>query len=95
LRLSRRSFSATVFVGPAVGVALLWRGHPLGPPLFTLSMAGAVLLGGSLHFLVDNPDHVHAIPAGPWRLPFRVTAAGVAVTPAIGTAVGLWYWRGR
>jgi len=62
----------SVFVGPILGVGLALRGHPLGLPLFTLSMAGALLLGGSLHFLVENPDHINAIPKSRWRLPFQV-----------------------
>lgn len=84
-----------VFIGPIVGVALTLRGHPLGLPLFTISMFGALLLGGILHFLVENPDHIHTIPEGRWRLSFQVSAVGVAVMPAVGTAVGAWYWRTR
>lgn len=84
-----------VFVGPVVGVGLTLRGHPLGIPLFTVSMLSALLLGGVLHFLVENPDHIHMIPEGQWRLPFRMSAAGVAVMPAVGTVVGAWYWRTR
>lgn len=83
---------ATVFVGPILGIVLERRGHPLGIPLFTLSMAGAFLLGGVLHFVLENPDNVAAIPASPWRLAFQVSAVGVAITPAVGTLLGAWYW---
>lgn len=83
----------TVFVGPVVGVALAWREHPLGIPVFTAAMAGALLLGVILHFLVENPDHVHAIPHGQWQLPFQASAVGVTVTEGLGIAVGAWYWR--
>jgi len=84
----------TVFVGPLVGAALALRDHPLGIPLFTLSMAGGLLLGVALHFLVEGqPDHVGAVPESVWRLPFQLSAAGLAVTPAVGTAVGAWCWR--
>lgn len=86
---------ATVFVGPVLGILLDRRGHPLGIPLFTLSMAGAFLLGGALHFVVENPDHVAAIPASPWRLAFQVSAVGVAVTPAAGAVLGARYWLER
>ena len=85
----------TVFLGPVVGVALALRGHPLGLPLFTVTMAGGVLLGGTLHFLVENPDHVHAIPDSRWRLGFQVSAVAVALTPALGTAVGVWLLYAR
>jgi len=83
---------ATTFVGPVVGVALAWRGHPLGVPVFTASMAGALATGGVLHFLVENPDHVHAIPAGRWQLPFRASAGALAITQAVAVGVGTWYW---
>lgn len=85
----------TVFVGPVLGGALAARGNPVGVPLFTLSMAGALLLGVSLHFLVENPDHVAAVPPSPWRPAFRASAVGVAVVPAVGAALGAWTWRSR
>lgn len=82
----------SVFVGPITGVALDRRDRPLGLPVFTVSMAGALAIGAVLHFLVENPDNVSAIPAGQWRFLFQVTAVGVFVTPLVGTAVGLRYW---
>lgn len=84
----------TVFLGPVVGAALTVRGHPLGLPVFTVSMLGALVLGGMLHFLVENPDHVALVPADPWRAAFRASAAAVAFSPALGAAVGGWYWLG-
>jgi hypothetical protein len=87
--------AATTFLGPLVGVALVWREHPLGVPLFTLSLAAALLVGSVLHFRIDTPDHVHAIPAGPWRIPFQVSAVGVALTEAVGAAIGGRYWDTR
>jgi hypothetical protein len=86
---------ATVFLGPIAGVALASRGHPLGVPLFTATMAAGLLLGITLHFVVENPDHVHAVPASPWRLPFQASAVGVALTGALGAVVGAWCWRDR
>lgn len=83
----------TVFIGPVAGVGLALRGHPIGLPLFTASMVGALLVGGVLHFLVENPDHVYAVPDSPWRVVFQASALGVAILPAIGAGVGLWYWR--
>lgn len=86
---------ASVFVGPVVGVALALRDHPLGVPLFAASMAAALAFGLVFHFLVENPDHVHAIPDGPLQGPFQVTAVGVLLTEALGTVVGAWYWYDR
>lgn len=85
----------TVFLGPVVGVVLERRGHPLGIPLFTLSMAGALVLGGLLHFGIENPDNVSNLPASQWRLLFRASAVGVFVTPAVGAAVGGLVWSRR
>lgn len=85
----------TTFLGPIVGVALAVRDHPVGVPLFTMSMAGALLLGGVLHFIVENPDHVRAVPTGAWRWPFQASAAGLALIDVAGLAVGIWVWRSR
>lgn len=85
----------TVFVGPVAGVVLERRGHPLGIAVFTLAMAGAVVLGGTLHFVVENPDHVAGLPASPWAPLFGASAVGVLVVPAIGVVVGARAWAGR
>ncbi|WP_254821209.1 hypothetical protein [Haloglomus halophilum] len=84
-----------VFLGPVIGVALVRREHPLGLPLFTASMAVGLLFGLAFHFLLENPDHIHALPAGTWRLPFQATAVGLVVTGGAGTGLGGWYWWGR
>lgn len=86
---------ATVFVGPILGVALVRRGHPYGIELFTLSMAAGLVLGGLLHYLVENPDHIQAVPANRWRPLFEASAAGVGLTGALGTVAGLWDWYTR
>ena len=85
----------TTFLGPVAGVALVWRDHPLGVPLFTVSIAGALFVGGLLHFVVESPDHVHAVPQHPWRLPFQVSAGALLVTDTLGTVVGLRFWEAR
>lgn len=85
----------TVFLGPIVGVVLERRDHPFGVPLFTVTMAGALVIGGILHFLVENPDHVAELPPSQWRPLFRVSALGVFITPALGLVVGAWYWLVR
>jgi ABC-type xylose transport system permease subunit len=83
---------ATVFVGPIAGVLLAWDDHPLGVPLFTMTMAAGLVLGGTLHFLVENPDHVESVPTNQWRPLFQASAAGLAITGPIGTVVGAVAW---
>jgi hypothetical protein len=52
----------------------------------------ALAVGGVLHFVLDNPDHIHSIPETPWRGLFRGSAVGVGLTEALGTTTGAWYW---
>lgn len=82
----------TTFVGPIAGVALDRRDHRLGVPLFAVSMAAGLVLGGLLHFLLENPDHVRALPGGPWQRPFQASAVGIALTQAGGVLAGGWAW---
>lgn len=83
-----------MYVLPAAGVVLLWRGPArVGAAVFAVSMAVSFLLAGVLHFGVPNPDHVSAVPAGPWRLPFQATATVMAVVDSVGTALGVRLWR--
>lgn len=86
---------ATVFVGPIAGVALTWRDHPLGVPVFTVSMVAGMVLGGTLHFLVENPDHIENVPANQWRPLFQASAVGLAITGPLGTVAGVWAWYTR
>lgn len=85
----------TTFLGPVAGVALAIRDHPVGVPLFTVSMASALALGGLLHFVVESPDHVLAVPSGEWRALFQASALGVLLTPTLGVAAGVWAMSGR
>ena len=66
-----------------------------GVPVFTVSMAAGLLLGIGLHFLIENPDHVSALPAGAWRVPFQLSAGGVTLTPRGGAVLGGWQWARR
>lgn len=80
-------------LAPVVALALVWRGHErAGLALFTVSMAAALLFGVVFHYLVENPDNVAAIPAGAWHGHFEWTAAAIAVSELLGTALGAWLW---
>lgn len=83
---------ATTFLSPILGVALVYKGHPWGIPLFTVAMAGSLAIGGLLHFFLENPDHIMVIPTGTWHASFQLSAGGVAVTATIGALTGSWAW---
>lgn len=99
----------TTFLGPIAGATLALgagrladrgdrapaRATRLGLAVFTLSLAVALGFGAYFHFVAWTPDHVHAVPAGPWRLPFQASAVAVATGNALGVAAGLWCWRRR
>ena len=79
-----------IVLAPLVALGLLWRGREAaGATLLAVSMAASLAFGVYFHFVAPTPDHVGAVPAGPWRGPFRVTALLVAVTDAVGALVGV------
>lgn len=85
---------AVVLLAPLVALGLLWRNRSrTGAFLLAVSMAASLSFGLYYHFAVPNPDHVHAISAGPWRGPFRTTAVLVAAVDAFGVAAGVRIWR--
>lgn len=78
-----------VIVGPFVGLWLWTSGRRrAGAWVVAVCMAGALVFGVVNHFLVPGIDHIAAIPGGSWQLPFRITAAALAVTEALGTVIG-------
>ena len=78
-------------LGPIAGVVLLRRGRErLGAAVFTASMVVALAFGFAFHFVLDTPDHVAAVPAGPWQLPFRLTAVAFFPVDAAGALLGGW-----
>ena len=79
-----------VFLGPIAGVLATRVDERLGLDVFAGSLTGALLVGVTLHFLVENPDHVHEIARGPWTLPFQVSAVVVALTDALALLVVGW-----
>lgn len=80
-----------VFFVPLVALWLVWRGRrTVGATLLAISMAASLAFGAYFHYVAVTPDRVDAVPAGPWRSPFRVTALSVALTEAVGVIVGAW-----
>jgi hypothetical protein len=79
-----------IVLAPVAAFALLRRGRArAGASLFAVSMAASLAFGAYFHYATPNPDHVNAVPAGPWRGPFRATAL-LVVADALGVLVGAW-----
>lgn len=69
-----------VTVAPAVGLLLLWRDRVVpGWAFLAAVLAASFVFGVVFHYVLATPDHVGAVPAGPWQLPFSATAALVAL----------------
>jgi hypothetical protein len=76
-----------VGIGPIVGLFLLRsRRQRTGAIILFTTMLGALLFGLWKHFIAHGPDHV-MLQAGPWRLPFQVTAGLLAVSELTGAIV--------
>jgi hypothetical protein len=94
LALWERIFVDVVILGaPVVALVLIWT--PLkkcGYLTLALSMAGALVFGVYHHFIAISPDHVAHLPPGDAQGIFKVTAALLVATEALGTAVGAWGW---
>ncbi|MGE5243615.1 MAG: hypothetical protein ACM3SQ_05270 [Betaproteobacteria bacterium] len=81
---------AVILIGPIVGLILQRAWLPRGGAwIVALTLAGAFVFGLANHFLIEGGDHVTHVP-GPWRMLFGVTAALLAVTEALGSALAVW-----
>ncbi len=94
LALWERIFVDIVILGaPVVALILIWT--PLkrcGYLVLALSMAGALLFGVYHHYMAISPDHVAHLPPGDAQTMFKITAALLVATEALGAAVGAWGW---
>ena len=81
-----------ILAGPLVALWMIWTGRRFGPELLALTMGGSLVFGLVNHFVVESPDHVAHITSEAWRLPFQLSAAGLALLEAAGTAVGIRWW---
>jgi hypothetical protein len=61
-----------------------------GALLLTLSMFGSLLFGLVNHFIVPGADNVAQVMPGVWQVSFLLTSILLAISEAVGTAIGLW-----
>lgn len=79
-----------ILAGPVLGLVVQRVAYPrAGAWIVAATMAGALVFGLWNHFLVHGADHVSQV-AAPWGTLFATTAALLAVTETLGTAVGAW-----
>jgi hypothetical protein len=84
--------AATIAINsvPVVALVLLWaRFLRLGGILLFLPLAVGLVIGGKEHFVTPGPLNVFYMAPTPWVLPFRVTAALLAVLEALGCWIGI------
>ncbi len=83
----------SVYVLPLVGGVLVWYGSTrIGAAVLTAGIAASFVLSQTLHFVVQNPDHVSNVPVGSWEVPFVLSAVGLALVDGVGVSVALALW---
>jgi|SRR5581483_11724974 len=61
-----------------------------GALVLTVSMLGSLLFGVLNHFMIPGADNVAQVMPGVWQTVFLLTSILLAISEAIGTAIGLW-----
>lgn len=80
---------AVILIAPLVGAGLAERGHlGLGAWVILCAGVGAFLFEAGFHFLIENPDHVHAVEDR--RLIFAATAVLTTIGNVALILVGSW-----
>lgn len=82
---------AVIVAAPVIAALALWTPFArVGAIVLAISMGGALLFGAYHHYVVISPDHVAHLPAGNLQGLFRITAALLVVSEAVGLGVGAW-----
>jgi hypothetical protein len=77
-----------ILAGPLAGLALTFASMRLGSWVIAFTMAGSLVFGLVNHFLLVSPDHVAHV-ASEWRPLFGVTAALLAATEGLASALAI------
>lgn len=81
---------AVIMIGPLAGLILQRTVLPrAGAWVIAATLFGSFVFGLVNHFLIPGIDHVAHV-VGPWRVMFGVSAALLAVTEALGSALAVW-----
>jgi hypothetical protein len=83
-----------ILAGPLAGLTLMWRSERIGGWLVAIALTGSFAFGLVNHFVRSSPDHVSRVAAA-WQPLFAATAALLAVTEAVGTALAIRVARER
>jgi hypothetical protein len=79
-----------ILIGPVLGLIVQRLARPRsGAWVIAATLAGALAFGLANHFLIQGADHVTHVP-GPWRVLFGSTAALLAATEGLGSALAVW-----
>jgi hypothetical protein len=79
---------------PIIGAGLcLTSMRTKGALLVCLSLLASFLFGLVYHFIHASPDHISAVPQGPWRSAFVVSAVLLALIEVVGAIVGGMAWQ--
>jgi hypothetical protein len=77
-----------VGIGPIAGlISLRTSRQRSGAMILFITMIGGLLFGLWNHFIAYSADHVMHVQAGPWRLPFQVTAWLLLISEAAGAVI--------
>lgn len=84
-----------IFLLPVVALLLIHQGRRrLGPGALVVAGVAALAFEATFHFVIENPDHVHAVADG--DIAFVTTAVLAAIADVLLLLVGTWlYSRSR
>jgi len=79
---------AAINAVPVIALIFLWTPfRRLAGLLLFLTLGAGLVAGGYEHFV--GPDNMFRMPAGPWTVPFRVSAVLLLILEGVGCWIGI------